>query len=428
MAARRTKQPRREKSSAKRSLGIVYPEGQRFACRDCPARCCTYWGIPVSDEERERIFGDDEAMARLDDRGRAILRAGILPMRERNERLQCAFLDDDHLCSLHKRHGHAFLPAPCQAFPFGFSENEIGQPVALLSRYCPSIRDDYGEPVGDVIEERLGQAGIRPMADRMGLGSGRTLAKTEFAPVVEKWREILREGCSTSESLTSIYEFTDAFDEALPKKKDLSPQEIEGAIEKAMETSVEPLRPRGDLTYGAKMLIAHLLGGMCYPSRVLLAHRVKPISFWEKVRSWGNRLAWLLGWGRVKLLFVERPVAVGRIRKVAPFLGRELGRLVSDYLVEVLWRRQGMSRQTYLNRVIVDMALMTLLISRYARASAQAAGRTEVVAHDVKEGIGVAELLFSHQGDAAQSTVLHNLRLNLMSNPRAFRGVLASET
>jgi lysine-N-methylase len=100
-------------------------------------------GVPVTKEESDRILGDEEAAARLGARGTAILRAGVLPMREHKEKLACLFLDDDLLCRLHKRHGHEFIPAPCLAFPFGFSENEKSQPVALLSRYCPSIRDNY---------------------------------------------------------------------------------------------------------------------------------------------------------------------------------------------------------------------------------------------------------------------------------------------
>jgi lysine-N-methylase len=118
----------------KNSLAIIYPEGQKYACRDCPARCCTSaWGTPVTPEECERILSDDDARFRLGERGSAILRAGVLPMREKDEQLACMFLDDDMLCSLHRKHGHEFLPATCQAYPFGFSMNEKRQPVVLAS-------------------------------------------------------------------------------------------------------------------------------------------------------------------------------------------------------------------------------------------------------------------------------------------------------
>lgn len=348
-------------------------------------------------------------------------------MREENEKLACVFLDDDLLCSLHKKHGHEFIPAPCQAFPFGFSENEKGQPVALLSRYCPSIRDNYGEPVEDVISEKLKQAGgAAPMAEKMGLRSGRVLPRVQCAEVVEKWREILGKS-NPVDALTRIYDFTDSLDDHLPRTKKPNDGELRIALEKAFEDSEAlQLAPR-KLGFGGRVLLSHLLGGICYPSRVLLAHRMAPVTFGEKVRSWVNRLAWLFRVGSVKLLFVEVPVRVRSIDSIPGFLRSEAGRLVAEYLQELIDRRQGMQKQTYLSRVVTDMALMTTLISHYARAAASAERLTQVEPRHVKEGIGIAELLFSHQGDAGQSVVLHQLRLNLMSNPDDFRRLLAAE-
>lgn len=410
-----------------KQLPILHPPGRNYACRDCPARCCTSsWGIPVTKEECERILGDAEAAARLGERGAAILRAGVLPMREENEKLACLFLDDDLLCSLHKKHGHEFIPAPCQAFPFGFSENEKSQPVALLSRYCPSIRDNYGDPVETVVADKLEQAGgAAPMAEKMGLRSGRVLPRAQYALVVEKWRELLGAG-SPVDALAAIYDFTDALDEHLPRAKAPTDGELRVAIEKSADSEVARLSP-SKLGFGGRVLLSHLLGGICYPSRVMLAHRVTPISFGEKVRSWVNRLAWLFRVGSVKLLFVEIPVRVRRIDSVAKFLRSESGQLVADYLKELLDRRQGMQKQTYLSRVVTDLALMTALISHYARAAASAENLLQVEPRHIKEGIGVAELLFSHQGDAGQSVVLHQLRLNLMSNRDDFRRLLAAE-
>lgn len=413
---------------SRKALAIVHPEGRHYACRDCAARCCTSsWGIPVSKEECDRIMGDDEARSRLGPRGEAILRAGVLPMREQNERLACVFLDADQLCSLHKRHGHEFIPAPCQAYPFGFSQNEEKKPVALLSRYCPSIRDNYGDPVEQVIQDKWLQAGAQtaPMAEKMGLRSGRVLPRAQYVRVVKKWQEILDREQDPAVALARAYDFIDRVDEALPKNKKPNDQEFAVVLSAAEDERAEGLVP-GKLTFGGRMLVAHLLGGICYPSRVMLAHRMTPVRFLERVASWMNRLAWLFGLGRVKLLFVERPVSIRRARDVPPFLSSEIGRLVSDYLLEVLERRQGMIKQTYLSRVVVDLALMTVLISRYARAAASTEGGRVEDRH-VKEGIGIAELLFSHQGDSGQSTVLHQLRLALMANREDYRRLLAGE-
>lgn len=416
-------------SRKKKALPIIYPEGQKYACRDCPARCCSSsWGIPVTSEECERIMSDDEARERLGERGAAILKAGVLPMREKDEQLACVFLDEDLLCSLHKKHGHEFIPAPCQAYPFGFSMNEKQQPVALASRYCPSIRDNRGEEIEELLQEKFEQVGGAPeMSPKMGLRSGRVLPRHQYVMVIEAWAQALRSGTNAGLALAQIFDLTDAVDERLPKTKQPQDKEIGLALTEAQELEVPPLKG-GKLTFGGRMLVAHLLGGICFPSRVMLAHRMTPIRFWEKVGSWGNRLRWLFSWGKVKLLFVEKPVRVAGITKVSPFLSSEMGRLVSEYLVELITRRQGMAKQAYLHRVIVDLALMTALISRYARAAASAEGLTVVNEAHVREGIGIAELLFSHQGDSGQSMVLHQLRLLLMSNRDDFRRLLAAET
>ncbi len=413
----------------KKSLAIIYPEGQKYACRDCPARCCTSsWGIPVTSEECERILSDDEASSRLGERGTAILRAGVLPMREQNEQLACVFLDDDMLCSLHRKHGHEFIPAPCQAYPFGFSMNEKQQPVVLASRYCPSIRDNRGEPIDDLLAEKYEQVGgAPPMSEKMGLRSGRVLPRNQYVMLIEAWADALKTGSNVALSLANIFDLTETLDRGLPPTKRPTDQEIRLALAPEAEPASLKLTP-GKLTFGGRMLVAHLLGGICYPSRVMLAHRMTPIRFWEKVGSWGNRIRWLFGWGKVKLLFVERAVKVAEISRVAPFLGETLGRIVADYLVELVGRRQGMAKQTYLHRVIVDYALMTTLISRYARAAASAEGLSQVEERHVREGIGIAELLFSHQSDSGQSLVLQQLRLLLMSNRDDFRRLLAAES
>jgi lysine-N-methylase len=264
------------------------------------------------------------------------------------------------------------------------------------------------------------------MAEKMAQRSGRDLPRAHYVRLVEEWQEFLRsEDQSPPAALARLYDLTDEVDEALPKTKRPDNQEFEEALTKARAVATTSLE-RGRLSFGGRMLVAHLLGGICYPSRVMLAHRLKRVTWSERIGSWMNRLSWLFGWGKVRLLFVDVPVRMRRAHKVKPFLGADLGRLVSDYLLEILDRRQGMAKQTYLSRVVVDLALMTALISRYARAAASADDGVVQEKH-VREGIGVAELLFSHQGDSGQSTVLHQLRLVFMSNRKDFRRLLAAE-
>ena len=82
------------------------------------------WAIRLSDDEAQRIGANDWARSRMAELGAALARdrsgARVLPMIEVARNLQCVFLDDDGLCGLHKRFGHAFIPAVCQAFPIEF--------------------------------------------------------------------------------------------------------------------------------------------------------------------------------------------------------------------------------------------------------------------------------------------------------------------
>src|SRR5688572_32633906 len=97
--------------------------------------------------------------------------------------------------------------------------------------------------------------------------------------------------------------------------------------------------------------------------------------------------------------------------RVGSVLGGQHASVVTDYLSEVLWRRQGMHRKTYLHRLLVELALMAVVISQHAKAAAAARGGSEANEGEVREAIGVAELLFSHQADAAEGLVMSTLRM-----------------
>jgi lysine-N-methylase len=410
-------------------LEIVYPEGQRYACRDCPARCCKTWGIPVAPEVAHTILQDEELRKRLVGRAPGVLAGGTLPMVERNGELQCVLLDDDDLCALHKRHGHAALPSACQAYPFGFVKNERQQVVAQLSPHCPSIRDNRGEPVGGLVRAKLKESGAPlTLAPRMGLRSGRTLPTAQYAALVNAWQSFAAEK-TPLEAVLASYELTDFFDEALPGK-DFDTQEVTRALGTATERQATapspPLARRARPTWHARVLYAHLLGGLSAPSRLLAPYAAARPSLGRRLGAWGNQLAWLLSMGSVDLLHVPGRVAVRKIDRVPPFLSGPLGAPVGQYLGRVLEGRQLLTRQTYLTRVLVDLGLGVAVISRFARARAVGHGRPEVERSDVLEGIGIADLLFAHRTDT-KNPVIDNLRLTLMSDPAAFRRFLASE-
>lgn len=406
---------------------------QRFECRDCPARCCRMpWSIRFSSEEAQRYLSEPWVRERVGDEGAAILGQGVLPVREHDRRLQCLFLDDDMLCSLQKRFGHEYIPRACQAFPFGFVRDEKDVVVAQLSHLCPSIRDNYGNPVDRQLKAKLQQRGeTERMSKAMATLGGTILSQPLYLRVATHWDEALARGGSAAATLAALYDWMTVFEGALPGGADRATDaSVDAAIARAKTAAVYPLSPLPRSSFYARMLFAYLLGNLCYPSRVKQHHRVQKPSWarLEGLRSFGNKAAWVLERGTVDLLFVPKPFKLQRVRTVDRFLAQGEGALVNDYLRLVLQRRHVFSTPRHLSAVVLDLSLATVLISRFARCRAAAEGRTRVNPDDVREGIGVAELLLlNHAVLAEQGRLMKNLRWLLLTRRDSFRGVLATE-
>jgi lysine-N-methylase len=65
--------------------------------------------------------------------------------------------------------------------------------------------------------------------------------------------------------------------------------------------------------------------------------------------------------------YVPRPFRLRRVNAVDRFLSESEGGLVRDYLRLVLQRRQIFCEPRHLLAVVVDLALATAIISRFAR-------------------------------------------------------------
>ncbi|MCC6523412.1 MAG: YkgJ family cysteine cluster protein [Polyangiaceae bacterium] len=408
--------------------------GQRFACRDCPARCCRLpASVAIDADDAARFLAEPWVRERLPEQGLAILERGVLPMREVERGLRCAFLDDDRLCGLQKRFGEAYLPRACQAFPFGFTRNEKDVTVAQLSQLCPSIRDNYGEPVDAQLRGKLAKKGATErMSTAMATLRGVILPRTQYLRVAAGWDEALASDAPPLPALARIYEATRAFEDALPLGSEKVPDAaVDAALAEAAAREPEPLGARRAPSFHARVVFAYLLGNLCYPSRVRLAQRMRTsASRFEALWSFGNKLAWLLGRGTVDLLYVPRPFKLQRVRRVARFLAADgaEARRVAAYLRLVLARRQILSRPRHLMAVVLDLSLAAAVISRFARCRAAADERTTVSAEDVGEGISIAELvLLSHRSLTEDGRLMKNLRWLLLTKPERFRGVLEGE-
>ncbi|WP_437530405.1 YkgJ family cysteine cluster protein [Sorangium sp. So ce726] len=390
------------------------------------------WNIRFSSDEARRYLAEPWVRERVGEEGALVIGRGVLPVRERDRQLQCVFLDDDMLCSMQKRFGHEYIPKSCQAFPFGFVRDEKEVVVAQLSQLCPSIRDNYGKPVDRQLKAKLQQRGdTERMSKALATLSGVILAQPLYLRAARHWEEQLATGASPASTLAQLYDWTAAFERALPQGQGRATDaSVDAALGQAGKEEPEPLEPRKKPSFYARVLFAYLLGNLCYPSRVRESHRVEKASWTElqALRSFGNKAAWMLGRGTVDMLFVPRPFKLQRVSTVDRFLAGDEGTAVKDYLRLVLQRRHIFSAPRHLLAAVLDLSLATVVISRFARCRAAADGRVKVSVEDVREGISVAELvLLSHAALSEQGTLMKNLRWLLLTKRESFRAFLATE-
>lgn len=414
-------------------MKFSHPTAQRYECSGCPARCCRQpWSSRVEPERIPRLLAEPLVRERVGAEGLSVLSGGILPMREKNGILECVFLDEDERCSLHKQFGHDFLPRGCQAFPFGFVRDEKDALVVQLSLLCPSIRDNYGKPLGKQLKAKLDQAGgPGRMSQRMATRDGRMLTRPQFLRVAEHWDSALAKEAPLLQTLAQLFDWTTAFEQALSSEPELvSDAAVDAAFNAADAAPVEPLAPLEKSSYHARLLFSALLGNLCYPSRLRQPARLGKAPWWrfEALRALGNKRAFLQERGTVDLLFAPKPLALQKVKGIPRFLGGEEAKRVRDYLRLTLSRRQIFSEPRHLVGVLLDLALAAVLVSRYARCRAASAERGAVAHEDLNEAIGVAELtLLNHTAPSEQPKPVKDLRQLLLTERASLRGLLASE-
>lgn len=112
----RTGQSNQEEQSEERVFAPAYLWEFRCDGAACESHCCRDWRIPVDAAAWERL-------ARLPSKDRKAVFTKLVEKDEtgwetrHNEDGACAFLDEDGLCSLQKRHGETYLPDICDSYP-----------------------------------------------------------------------------------------------------------------------------------------------------------------------------------------------------------------------------------------------------------------------------------------------------------------------
>lgn len=371
---------------------------QRFACRDCPARCCRLPGrVTLLPEEHERLAGLPWVKERL--RGLGVLfeqRKGVIqmPAVEVNRLRQCAFLDDDGLCSIHKREGVEATPLTCRTFPFGFVR-EPGGLRTYLSHVCPSIRDNYGEPMAGRWEEKRRELAMlepKEMASVMTVG-GVELRREDYLEWVERTAAWIEGAAHPAGGIARVMAWTEALGQRvaeagrLPEDwRDLPPPDEvpwTGTLEPRMwRRSTRLLLGLGLLQLGYPMR----LGSLCGKARLYAGV--------ARFMAGVVRLS-----GAVDLMFTPGPgnwAAAARVP--APGGRRELGERVGRFTGGLLRRRNMLLRAQALEEVGFRLALAAALVSWFARIRAASRGAAEVAPEDVREGESACEYTLSYHG------------------------------
>lgn len=399
------------------------------------------WAIRLSDDEADRIKSNEWAPSRMAEFGASLARDRsnhiVLPMREVNRRLQCAFLDDDNLCGLHKRFGHAFIPSVCQTFPFEFIRDEGGRIIPILSHLCPSVRDNYGHPIDAQLADKLAQAGgrVSEMAAAIPLGGGPVIGRSRIAAIAGRWEEKLATDGALPQILSNLYDEVVLLRTALAQAGVARGPAPDEAFDRSWAAAIEsaepdPLPQSNEVAPIASVLFSLCLSLIAYPGRVQMAHRVRRRG--ERAPSpldtLATKLRMVLGRGEADLLLIEKPFPLERVSRVAPFLSGATAAPVRAFLRQVVARRTLFRGDIDLLEAIFTLGLGASLISRFARCRAAAEGRFSVEERDVREGISATELLlFTHARLLSDSTLTRLILRGLANNRLSYRNVLIAE-
>jgi len=134
---------------------------QRYACEDCPAKCCRFpWKIPVTPEEYQHYMETPWIVAHLKANDTKLIQQNdgghIMPFTAKSDGSRgCVFLNDENMCTIQLQEGHLFIPKTCQHYPFGFVENQSTREIIPVHSYfCQSILHNYGRPVAEIVADR----------------------------------------------------------------------------------------------------------------------------------------------------------------------------------------------------------------------------------------------------------------------------------
>lgn len=391
-------------------LKFDFSEGQHFACRDCPSRCCKNWTVDISLADRTRFEKEAWVRERLKETGASFISLGpdhfLLPTREIKQQLQCAFLEDDGLCGLHKRFGHDFLASTCQTFPFDFVEGEGGEVIVVTSQVCPSIRDNYGEALEGILAKKFEEAGsvARKQSPHLILGTKTRLSLRQYSEVFREWEKILLKDPCLPLALALCIRFEEDLAARLASQEEVSDAEFSAKMEEA-RLELPKIRPivlaellfeSRNYHHVARVLLAFSCLPLSYPfrSRVLFQGIRKLLFLQGLFRCLVNLLA---SRGEIDIVYLGEHIPLGKELWEKKVLGKNQWPEIRDYFARALRRRKFSMEPRKLGDILFLFTMSLSSYGFYAKLRAANHGRELPDRNDFKEALSTVEMSVLHQ-------------------------------
>ncbi|MDA0282278.1 MAG: YkgJ family cysteine cluster protein [Planctomycetota bacterium] len=135
---------------------LQLPTIQNWSCHNCSG-CCRQHLIEITDEERQRILGQQWTTNDGVSDGPVVV-PHRSSMWKKTWRLahasdgSCIFLDGQGLCRIHAKFGEAAKPLACRIYPYAFHPS--GKKVTVSLRFsCPSVVANLGKAVSENRDE-----------------------------------------------------------------------------------------------------------------------------------------------------------------------------------------------------------------------------------------------------------------------------------
>jgi lysine-N-methylase len=124
-------------------LTLKYPEEYRCLAQDCPDTCCSGWSIQLENNSLQRLrqirrepftsLVSRSVVAKTDPHNPNVKGEILLDAHQ-----NCAFLDQNRLCSVHRQLGEDALPRTCRLYPFEVNLVDGVREVSL-QHSCPEV-------------------------------------------------------------------------------------------------------------------------------------------------------------------------------------------------------------------------------------------------------------------------------------------------